>query len=170
MHKKNPRAENRTPEKTPQKRDRMCVCLTAHAPSNKHHLVRAAPRHPANVSHSQIEICQRSPFPDSSNRKSRGPAPPAWVPILCLTTHGKKHWRWWLVSRSEANHLQSGLLFRKSVRKPAVVLLDRWFQGVVFLCSETLKKRAFWVGDFARDPCIYTIGNNCGLCYFGLAQ
>jgi len=67
-------------------RDRMCVCRTAHAPSNKHHLVRAAPRHPANVSHSQIEICQRSPFPDSSNRKSRGPAPPAWVPILWLTT------------------------------------------------------------------------------------
>ena len=24
----------------------------------------------------------RSPFPNSSNRKSRGPAPPAWVPIL----------------------------------------------------------------------------------------
>lgn len=62
------------------------------------------------------------------------------------------------------------LLFRKLVRKPAGVLLDRWFQSVVFCARKTLKKRAFWVGDFARDPCIYTIGNNCGLCYFGLAQ
>lgn len=58
------------------------------------------------------------------------------------------------------------LLFRKSERN----LLIRWFGCVVFLCSETLKKRAFGVGDRARDPCIYTIGNNCGLCYFGLAQ
>ncbi|MCI3077848.1 protein rep, partial [Escherichia coli] len=52
------------------------------------HLVRAAPRHPANVSHSQIEICQRSPFPDSSNRKSRGPAPPAWFLELARQTYG----------------------------------------------------------------------------------
>ncbi|WP_213046136.1 hypothetical protein, partial [Escherichia coli] len=36
------------------------------------------------------EICQRSPFYDSSNRKSWGPAPPAWVPILCLTTAREK--------------------------------------------------------------------------------
>ncbi len=63
-------------------RDRMCICRTAHTQSDKCHLVRAAPRHPANVSRSQIEICQRSPFYDSSNRKSWGPAPPAWVPIL----------------------------------------------------------------------------------------
>ncbi|EBI7664409.1 hypothetical protein BWL79_25590 [Salmonella enterica] len=35
--------------------------------------VRAAPRHPANTSRRQIEICQRSPFPKSSNAKSRGP-------------------------------------------------------------------------------------------------
>jgi hypothetical protein len=58
------------------------------------------------------------------------------------------------------------LLFRKSVRN----LMIRWFGCVVFLCSEALKKRAFLVGDRARDPCIYTIGNNCGLCYFGLGQ
>ncbi|MEF9647576.1 hypothetical protein RBH35_26025, partial [Escherichia coli] len=57
-----------------------------------------------------------------------------------LTMHGKKHWRWWLVSRSEANHLQSGLLFRKSVRKPAVVLLDRWFQSVVFFVLGNAQK------------------------------
>ncbi|HFO4951336.1 TPA: hypothetical protein ACHJ4C_005376, partial [Escherichia coli] len=60
----------------------MCICRTAHTQSDKYRLVRAAPRHPANVSRSQIEICQRSPFSDSSNRKSWGPAPPAWVPIL----------------------------------------------------------------------------------------
>ncbi|WP_204270014.1 hypothetical protein, partial [Escherichia coli] len=36
--------------------------------------VRAAPRHPANTSRRQIKICQRSPFPKSSNAKSRGPA------------------------------------------------------------------------------------------------
>ncbi|MCX8375430.1 hypothetical protein, partial [Escherichia coli] len=58
------------------------------------------------------------------------------------------------------------LLFRKSVRN----LLIRWFGCVVFLFSGTLKKRAFWVGDRARDPCIYTIGNNSRMCYFGLAQ
>lgn len=63
-------------------RDRMCICRTAHTQSDKCRLVRTAPRHPANVSRSQIEICQRSPFYDSSNRKSWGPAPPAWVPIL----------------------------------------------------------------------------------------
>ncbi|EON1764721.1 hypothetical protein ACNC73_005463, partial [Escherichia coli] len=56
------------------------------------------------------EIIQRSPLPDSSGRKSWGPAPLAWVPILCLTTHGEKHWDWWLVSRSEANHLQDDFL------------------------------------------------------------
>lgn len=71
-------------------RDRMCNRITAHARPSDYHLVRAAPRHPANVSHGQIEICQRSPFPDSSNRKSRGPAPPAWVPILWLTTAREK--------------------------------------------------------------------------------
>ena len=71
-------------------RDRMCICRTAHAQSDKCHLVRAAPRHPANVSRSQIEICQRETFYDSSNRKSWGPAPPAWVPILCLTTAREK--------------------------------------------------------------------------------
>ena len=36
--------------------------------------VRAAPRHPANTSRRQIEICQRSPFLKSSNAKSWGPA------------------------------------------------------------------------------------------------
>ena len=69
----------------------MWECRTAHAHSDIPRLVRAAPRHPANVSRSQIEICQRSPFSDSSNRKSWGPAPPAWVPILCLTTAREKN-------------------------------------------------------------------------------
>ncbi len=72
-------------------RDRMCNRITAHARLCNYHLVRAAPRHPANVSRSQIEICQRSPFSDSSNRKSWGPAPPAWVPILWLTTVREKN-------------------------------------------------------------------------------
>ncbi|ENT3773088.1 hypothetical protein ACFEB3_005245 [Escherichia coli] len=62
------------------------------------------------------------------------------------------------------------LLFGKSVRKPTGVLSGEWFLCVVLLCGKALKKRAFLVGDRARDPCIYTIGNNCGLCYFGLAQ
>ncbi|EKA0248201.1 hypothetical protein [Enterobacter hormaechei] len=34
----------------------------------------AAPRHPANTSRRQIEICQRSPLLESSNAKSWGPA------------------------------------------------------------------------------------------------
>ncbi|MCI3077853.1 hypothetical protein ML372_26390, partial [Escherichia coli] len=51
-------------------------------------LVRAAPRHPANVSRSQIEICQRETFYDSSNRKSWGPAPPAWFLELARQTYG----------------------------------------------------------------------------------
>ena len=63
-------------------RDRMCNCITAHARLYDYHLVRAAPRHPANASRPAKNSAYRSPFPNSSNRKSRGPAPLAWVPIL----------------------------------------------------------------------------------------
>ncbi|MCX8322012.1 hypothetical protein, partial [Escherichia coli] len=62
------------------------------------------------------------------------------------------------------------LLFGKSVRKPTGVLSGEWFLCVVLLCGKALKKRAFLVGARARDPCIYTIGNNSRMCYFGLAQ
>ena len=51
---------------------------------------------------------------------------------------------------------KAGFFVQKVGEKPAGVLSGEWFQCVVFLCSETLKKRAFWVGDRARDPCIYT--------------
>ena len=37
---------------------------------------------PANASRPAKNSAYRSPFPNSSNRKSRGPAPLAWVPIL----------------------------------------------------------------------------------------
>ena len=63
-------------------RDRMCNCITAHARLYDYHLVRAAPRHLANASRPAKNSAYRSPFPNSSNRKSRGPAPLAWVPIL----------------------------------------------------------------------------------------
>ena len=59
---------------TRRNRDRMCICRTAHAQSDKCLLVRAAPRHPANASrHAKKNSASRSPFPNSSNRKSRGP-------------------------------------------------------------------------------------------------
>lgn len=47
-------------------------------------------------------------------------------------------------------------LFRKSVRNLLEYCRESGFSVLFFLCSETLKKRAFWVGDRARDPCIYT--------------
>ena len=37
------------------------------------HLVRASPRHPANASRHAKNSAYRSPFLNSSNRKSRGP-------------------------------------------------------------------------------------------------
>ena len=52
--------------------DKMCFWYTAITMSVPKRFVRAAPRHPANTSRSQIKICQRSPF--SSNSKSWGPA------------------------------------------------------------------------------------------------
>ena len=69
-------------EKRREFRDRMCTCITAHARLYDYHLVRAAPRTPANASRPAKNSAYRSPFPNSSNRKSRGPAPLAWVPIL----------------------------------------------------------------------------------------
>ena len=59
------------------------VGMSDRARSLRHsHLVRASPRHPANASRHAKNSAYRSPFLNSSNRKSRGPAPPAWVPIL----------------------------------------------------------------------------------------
>lgn len=133
-------------------RDRMCICRTAHAHSDKCHLVRAAPRHPANVSRSQIEICQRSPFYDSSNRKSWGPAPPAWVPILCLTTAREKTLvmvvgvtQW-----DQPPARQVFLLFTKSVEKPVGVLSGKRFRGCCF-CSRKIEQKIVYFGEvFAR--------------------
>ncbi|WP_249927371.1 hypothetical protein, partial [Escherichia coli] len=39
----------RSPLKSLRNRDRMCICRTAHTQSDKCHLVRASPRHPASV-------------------------------------------------------------------------------------------------------------------------
>ena len=59
---------------TRRNRDRMCNRITAHARSDIPHLVRASPRHPANASrHAKKNSASRSLFPNSSNRKSRGP-------------------------------------------------------------------------------------------------
>ncbi len=59
---------------TRRNRDRMCNRITAHARLYDYHLVRAAPRHPANASrHAKKNSASRSLFLNSSNRKSRGP-------------------------------------------------------------------------------------------------
>ncbi len=56
-------------------RDKMCFWSTAITmPVLQKRSVMAAPRHPANTSRRQIEICQRSPLLESSNAKSWGPA------------------------------------------------------------------------------------------------
>ena len=92
----------------------MCNCITAHARLYDYHLVRAAPRHPANASR-PAKIPRTAHRSRTRQTENRG-APRLWRGSDFVIDDGTgKHWGWWLVSRSEANHLQDGfLLFTKS--------------------------------------------------------
>ena len=59
---------------------------------------------PANTSRSQIEICQRSLFLNSSTAESWGPL---WGSDSVIDDTPERYFLWWMVSRSEAIHLKT---------------------------------------------------------------
>ena len=58
-------------------RDRMCNCITAHARLYDYHLVRAAPRHPANASRPAKKIPRTAHRSRTRQTENRG-APRLW--------------------------------------------------------------------------------------------
>ena len=96
-------------------RDRMCNCITAHARLYDYHLVRAAPRHPANASRPAKKFRVPLTVPELVKQKIAGPRASGVGSDFVIDDGTGKTLGWWLVSRSEANHLQDGfLLFTKS--------------------------------------------------------
>lgn len=63
-------------------RDKIHLCITATRSVLQTSWSGLRPDTPANASRYAKNSAYPSPFPNSSNRKSWGPAPLAWVPIL----------------------------------------------------------------------------------------
>ena len=78
-------------------------------------LVRAAPRHPANASRHAKKFRVPLTVLELVKQKIAGSRASGVGSDFVIDDGTGKHWGWWLVSRSEANHLQDGfLLFTKS--------------------------------------------------------
>ncbi|MGX6756837.1 hypothetical protein ACR5L1_23360 [Salmonella enterica] len=69
---------------------------------------------PANASRYQIKNLSAFTVPEFVKQKIAGSrAFGVGSDFVIDDGTGKKHWGWWLVSRSEANHLQDGFVVHK---------------------------------------------------------
>ncbi|HBB7333840.1 TPA: hypothetical protein KCG78_004761 [Escherichia coli] len=72
-------------------------------------LVRASPRHPANASRHAKKFRVPLTVPELVKQKIVGSRASGVGSDFVIDDGTEKHWGWWLVSRSAANHLRGRL-------------------------------------------------------------
>ncbi|AYC45001.1 MULTISPECIES: hypothetical protein [Gammaproteobacteria] len=92
---------------------------------------------PANASRYQIKNLSAFTVPEFVKQKIAGSrAFGVGSDFVIDDGTGKKHWGWWLVSRSEANHLQDGFVVHKISGKACECFVGKTLSGLLFLPPE----------------------------------